>query len=102
MDWQTVIPLLGGIAGVLGVIVSVVTARASARKASVEAQQIIIENLREGYDRFCAENETLRQQIAELRDDYDQLKARYLKLRAEYLELATWAKKRGWPGGVQK
>ena len=102
MDWQTIIAVVGGATGVLGVVVSWVTARASARKSSVEAQAVIIANLREGYDRICAENAILRSQIDELRGEYNELTERYTKLRADYLELATWAGRRGWPGGIQR
>ena len=108
-DWQMLFSWIPGIAAVLGAVIAVVNARASARstsstakKTDVEAQQHLIDNLRVGYDRIREENRTLLAEVVKLRVDYEVLTARYGALRDEYENLRGWAELRGWPGGVQK
>ena len=103
LDWQTIATIIGGISTLLAVIVSLrtahaqqITAKASAKKDDYEAQQHVIDNLRDGYDRMRTENRELRQEVAELRQDYEALSRQYDDLKARYADVCAWAKLRGY------
>ena len=81
----TVVAALGGLSGVAAFI----SARSAARKDSVDALDVIIENLRE-------EIASLRGKCEKLTAEYETLDARYRQLQRQYNDVLAWAKARGY------
>ena len=81
----TILAALGGLSG----IAALITARSAARKDSIDALDMIIENLRE-------EVASLRSKCEKLTSEYEDLDARYHQLQRQYNDVLAWAKARGY------
>jgi len=71
---------LGGIAGILTAMSAMRQARGAAQKTDLESIDIVLDNLREGYDRLVVENRELRGTVQLLQDELTLWKAKYERL----------------------
>lgn len=76
MAIENIIALLGALAGLLAILVSWRTARASAKKDEVDALRGIIAELRQSIAQLTKENEQLRQRVTELEKENARLRKR--------------------------